>query len=86
MGRRNPDREPRLMSLEKVPPGYVWLAVCMACDHRATLPVATLLARFGPVYPVDKALSRLRCSACQVVKVDARLFRLCEPGCPRQRG
>jgi hypothetical protein len=54
----------------------------MACQHRAALPIATLIAHFGLVYPVDKALTRLRCSACKGAKVDARLFRLCEVGCP----
>ncbi len=46
------------------------------------MPIATLIAHFGLVYPVDKALTRLRCSACKGAKVDARLFRLCEVGCP----
>lgn len=60
-------------------------AICRACGHQAVLPAAQLLIRFGELYPLEFALDRLRCSRCNGAGVEAKLARLCDPGCPRQR-
>ena len=87
MGRRNPDRVPRLRALKVTPPGFVRLGVCTACGYHAALPVVALLARYGELYPQEGAFLHLRCGSCaEVSKTVARLLRLCDPGCPRQRG
>lgn len=79
-------RQRRLRSLREVAPGRLWVALCRGCGHRGALPVAQLLARWGDLLPVDAALARMRCSAYGRYEVKARLLRLCDPGCPRQRG
>ena len=76
----------RLRSLREVAPGWLWVALCRGCGHRGALPVAQFLARWGDLLPVEAALARMRCSACGGCEVKARLLRLCDPGCPRQRG
>jgi len=52
----------------------------------AGLPVRQLIRRYGDLYPVEDALISLRCDDCGSRGVTARLARLCDPGCPRQRG
>ena len=86
MGGHSPDRTPRLRSLKNPGPGYVWLASCDGCGHMSGLPVRQLIARFGELHTVDAALFSLRCDECKGTKVSARLARLCDPGCGRQRG
>ena len=86
MGVRSTERSFRLKSLRNPGRGYVWLATCDACGHAAGLPVRQLIARFGELYPLDSALWSLRCDECKSSKVSARLARLCDPGCGRQRG
>jgi hypothetical protein len=86
MGKPNADRAALLLSMQTAPPGFVWLAVCLACNHRAALPVAAMIARLGPSCRINVALKHMRCTACHAARVDARLLRLCEPGCPHQRG
>ncbi len=85
MGSRNPDRTPRLRSFNTTPPGYVRLAICKGCGHYAALPIAQLLARYGELFPVEMALFHVKCTGCGECKVEARLARLCDPGCPKQR-
>ncbi len=86
MGGRSPDRIPRLRSLKDTPPGWIRLGVCRGCGRRSALPVAMLLARYGELFPTERALFALRCLECGKRKVEAVTVRLCEPGCPRQRG
>ena len=86
MGGPNPDRMMRLRSLKTPGRGYVWLAVCDKCGHASGLPVSLLLRRFGELYPVEHAMFPMRCSECGGERVSARLARLCDPGCGRQRG
>lgn len=87
MGSRNPDRVPRLRSLVAPIAGSVRLAVCRGCGHRDALPLDRLIRRFGLDYPVGEAVWSLKCSACGVEhQAEARLARLCEPWCRRQRG
>lgn len=62
------------------------MARCQACGHQATLPVAALLKRWGELHLVEFAMNSLRCSACDQQDVAQVLVRLCDPGCPRQRG
>lgn len=77
----------RLRSLRNAAPGWLWIACCGACGHMAGLPVRQLLDRFGELYPVDAALTKLRCTACdQGGQVTTRLARLCDPGCRHWRG
>lgn len=86
MGGRSPERTPRLRTLRSPGRGYVWLASCDECGHAAGLPVRQLIARFGELYPIEAALWSMRCDECKGRKVSARLARLCDPGCGRQRG
>ena len=86
MGSRNSDRIPRLGSLTRTGPGWLWLAVCRECGHRGALPVAQLIRRWGELLPIESAMQHLKCSECGRGSVEARNVRLCEPGCPRQRG
>ena len=87
MGGHNSDRIMRLRSLRNAAPGWVWVACCSACGHMAGLPVRQLLDQFGELYPVDAAMMKLRCTACdQGGQVTARLGRLCNPGCRNWRG
>ncbi len=80
------DRHRRLRSLKETPRGNVWMALCK-CGHLAPLPVASLIKRFGELLPIETALSCLTCSACgKLGTVEAKLLRLCEPGCGRHRG
>ena len=66
--------------------GYVWLAVCDGCGHASGLPVRQLLNRYGDLCPVNQAMGAFRCAECQGQRVTAKLARLCDPGCGRQRG
>ena len=86
MGDPNLDRVLRLRSLREPGRGYVWLAVCDKCGHASGLPVRLLLRRFGELYPVEHAMFPMRCAECGGQRVSARLARLCDPGCGRQRG
>ena len=86
MGGPNKDRVLRLRTLRLNRRGYVWLAVCDGCGHASGLPVGQLIARYGEDHPLEFATVRLRYGECQGAKVTARLARLCDPGCARQRG
>jgi hypothetical protein len=86
MGGPNPIRIMRLRSLLHHLPGTVWLAVCTDCRHMAGLPVRQLLARYGELYLVERAMLQMRCGECGCASVKPRLARLCEPGCRWQRG
>ena len=80
------DRLRRLRNLTSVPPGNVWMAKCR-CGHLAPLPVASLIKKHGELFPLDRALSRVRCTLCgHIGTAEAKLLRLCEPGCGRHRG
>ena len=83
---RGPDRQRRLHSMLDPGRGYVWLAVCDACGHASGLPVRQLLNRYGDLCPVNQAMGHFRCAECQGQRVSAKLARLCDPGCGRQRG
>lgn len=76
----------RLRSLRQPGPGFLWLAVCEECSHAGGLPVRQLIKRFGELFPVEQAMFKLRCDECGSSKVAHRLARLCDRGCPRQRG
>lgn len=86
MGGKDPNRQPRVGSLRNTPPGWIRLAQCQACGHQGTLPVDALLRRWGELQLVEFAMQSLRCSACGARDVRHTMIRLCEPGCPRQRG
>ncbi len=50
-----------------------------------TLPLALLIEKFGGDHPADLAMMRLRCVGCgDVGRVEHKLMRLCDPGCPKQ--
>ena len=79
------DKYHRLRNLKAVQPGSVWMAKCR-CGHLAPLPVAALIKKHGELFRIDAALARVRCTACgRGGEAEAKLFRLCEPGCGRHR-
>ena len=80
------DRVSRLKDWASVPSGYVVVARCRDCGHRAALPVAILLRRFGESTPIDRVVGGITCSSCQSHAIEIRAARLCDPGCARQRG
>lgn len=84
----DPRRIFRLRHLSSKPVnGWIRLAVCGSCGHQAPVPVDRLVRRYGDLLPVDEALMRLRCARCgKLGEVTLRHVRLCEPGCPKQRG
>jgi hypothetical protein len=66
--------------------GWIQIAAC-PCGHMAPIPVDRLIKRYGELLPVDQAMMRLRCAKCgEVGTAKAKNMRLCEPGCPKQRG
>jgi hypothetical protein len=74
------------MALRDPGRGYVWLAMCDKCGHASGLPVRLLLARYGELCPVEQAMFHFRCAERGEQRVSAKLARLCDPGCGRQRG
>ena len=53
----------------------------------ASLPVRQLLDRFGELYLIDAAMTKLRCTARDGgSQVTARLACLCDPGCRHWKG
>ena len=81
-----PDRVQRLQDWTRIPSGHVMVARCRGCGHRAALPVALLLRRFGAGTPVDRVVGTLACSACRGRTIEIRSMRLCDPSCAHQRG
>lgn len=79
-------RHQRLRDLSRTPDGYIQVARCQDCGHLAALPLAALLQRFGELTPVQQIRDRITCSACRSRATEIRMMRLCDPGCPRQRG
>lgn len=69
-------------------PGYIAMAVCSKCGRMAPLPIDELIRRYGELYPVEMALVKVRCTGCQNWgrNIEPKWLRLCDPGCPRQRG
>ena len=61
-------------------------AICRGCGYMGALSYDRILARFGELYPAEQAMIWVRCVECGAVNPEARHMRLCEPGCPRQRG
>ena len=55
-------RPPTLADLA-ADPGEL-IASCQRCHHNAVLPVAPVLARYGPTTPFPEVKGRFRCSAC----------------------
>ena len=81
------DRIQRLSHLRTTAPGFLRIAWCKSCSHMAPFPLGVLIRRLGETHPVEAALWRLRCEACGARGgAEARLLRLCDPGCPKQRG
>jgi hypothetical protein len=62
------------------------LASCNSCRRKAPLPIDALIRRFGDLALVEFSLVGLKCSECGHLGASALMLRLCEPGCPRQRG
>ena len=48
------------------------IASCQRCHHDAVLPVAPVLARYGPTTLFPEVKGRFRCSACGSKQVDVR--------------
>src|SRR3954463_13505415 len=72
-------RPPTLANLA-ANPGEL-LASCQNCHHDAVLPVAPVLARYGPTTPFPEVKGRFRCSACGSRQVDVRPnWSRCSPG------
>lgn len=86
MGARDPNRQPLLRSIRDCLPGWIRLVRCNACGHQGMLPAARLLKKHGELALVEFALVGLKCSECAEYGATMRMVRLCEPGCPRQRG
>jgi hypothetical protein len=86
MGGKDPNRQPRLSSLRGTPPGWIRLAACNGCRHKGNLPIDRLIMKHGEIALVEFALVGLLCTACGHRGASALMVRLCEPGCPRQRG
>ncbi len=86
MGGKDPRRQPRVGSIRDTPPGRIRLVTCNACGHRGMLPAATLLRKHGELALLEFALGAIRCTECRSFGAAATMTRLCEPGCPRQRG
>ncbi len=86
MGGKDANRQPRLGSLKHTAPGWIRLARCRGCGHQGVLPVDALLRRWGELHLVEFAMQSLRCTSCGENDVRHTMVRLCDPGCPRQRG
>ena len=86
MGGKDPNRQPRLRSLRNTAPGWIRLARCQTCGHQGLLPVEALIRKWGDLHLVEFALLSLRCTECGARDVRHTMIRLCELGCPRQRG
>jgi hypothetical protein len=86
MGGKDPNRQPRLHSVRETPRGWIRLATCTGCGHKGPLPAEQLIRKFGELELVEFALITLKCTACGGRGATASMIRLCEPGCPRQRG
>jgi hypothetical protein len=80
------DRTPRLRDWSRLSGNSVQVARCRACGHLAALPVALLLQRYDALTPIELVRERITCSSCRSREIDIRVMRLCDPGCPRQRG
>ncbi len=80
------DRHSRLRNLLEIPPGNFWMAK-YKCGHLAPLPVASLIKHYGELFPIETAVFHAKCSACDKSgTAEAKLLRLCDPGCGRHRG
>lgn len=86
MGGKDPSRQPRVGSLRREAPGWIRLATCNACGRRGTLPADLLLKKHGDLALLEFALQGIRCAACKQYGATMTMVRLCEPGCPKQRG
>ena len=86
VGGKDPNRRPKLRSLTQTPPGWIWLAACNSCGHRGPMPVHQLIRKFEELHVVKFALISLKCTACGGRGASALMLKLCDPGCPRQRG
>jgi hypothetical protein len=61
---------PTLADLVAAPGELV--ASCQDCHHNAVMPVAPVLARYGPTTSFPEVEGRFRCLACGSRKVDVR--------------
>lgn len=86
MGGKDLNRHPRLHSVRETPRGWIRLATCNARGHKGPLPVQQLIRKYGELEAVEFALVTLKCTAFGERGATATIIRLCEPGCPRQRG
>jgi hypothetical protein len=62
---------PPTLAVLAVAPGEL-LASCQNRHHNAVLPVALVLAQYGPTIPFPEVKGRFRCSACGSRQVDVR--------------
>jgi len=85
MGGKDGHRQPRLGSLRHTPAGWVRLASCNSCAHKAPLPIDQLIRQHGEQAITEVALIGLRCTSCGGYGANVLTLKLCEPGCPRQR-
>ena len=86
MGGKDANRQPRLGSVRDTPRGWIRLVACNTCGHRGVLPADRLLRKHGELALVEFALAGIRCGSCGGRGATLSMVRLCEPGCPRQRG
>lgn len=86
MGGKDPNRQPRVGSLLRPAPGWIRLAECVHCDHTGPLPVRQLVRKHGELCLLEFALVSIRCTECRKYGATMKMVRLCDPGCPKQRG
>jgi hypothetical protein len=61
--------QPQTLADLAADPGEL-IASCQNCHHDAVVPVAPMLARYGPMTPFPEVKGRFRCSACSSRQLD----------------
>jgi hypothetical protein len=72
--------QPRLSSLRRTAAGWVGLASCNSCSHKAPLPVEQRIRKHGELAMVEVGLVSLRCIECNGYGATVLMLKLCEPG------